>query len=166
MKSKTYLLTEAALVVALTVVLSWLRLWNMPQGGSITLENVPLLVFALRHNIKWSLGAGAVAGLLQLIMGGYIATPVQAALDYPIAYASLALAALFAARPTAGVVVGSLARMACHVLSGVVFFASYAPAGQHPLVYSTIYNGTYMIPNMILTAVIVAVLLPRLKRLG
>ena len=66
MPNKTRILVEGALAVAMTVAFSYIRLWRMPQGGSVTLENVPLLIFALRHGLKYGVGAGFVAGIIQL----------------------------------------------------------------------------------------------------
>ena len=164
---KTRVLVEGALVVALTVLLSEWKIWKMPQGGSITLGDVPLLIFALRHGAKYGIGTGLVAGLLRLLLGGYVLTPVQAALDYPIAYGAIGLAGLLkdvGPAGAAGVVLGSAGRLLCNVISGAVFFGQYAPAGQNPWVYSLIYNATYMVPNAIIGIVITAILLPRLKR--
>ncbi|SMG35210.1 energy-coupled thiamine transporter ThiT [Dethiosulfovibrio salsuginis] len=164
MKGNTRILVEASLSVALAVTLSYVKLFRMPQGGSITLENVPLLLFSLRYGLKAGFGAGAVAGLLQLMLGGYVAHPIQAVLDYPLAFAALGLAGSFRHHHWAGIALGTVARLACHVASGVVFFASYAPVGQNPLVYSLVYNGSYMVPNMILSIVMITALWKRLPK--
>lgn len=164
MKYNTRILVEASLSVALAVALSYVKLFRMPQGGSITLENIPLLLFSLRYGLKRGLGAGAVAGLLQLMLGGYVAHPVQAIMDYPLAFAVLGLAGALKNHHWAGVVLGSFARLACHVGSGVIFFASYTPAGQNPLLYSLVYNGSYMVPNMVLSIIMITALWKRLPR--
>lgn len=93
MNSKTRYLAEAALTVALTLVLSEVKIFRMPQGGSVTLENVPLIIMAMRWGLARGMAAGAVSGLLQFLIGGYMVHPVQMLLDYPAAYALLALAA-------------------------------------------------------------------------
>lgn len=162
MKGNTRILVEASLSVALALALSYVKVFRMPQGGSITLEAIPLLLFSLRYGPKAGIGAGAVAGFLQLILGGYVAHPVQALLDYPISFGVLGLAGFFKKHLWLGTIIGSLARLACHVTSGVVFFASYAPAGQHPFVYSLLYNGSYMVPNMIIAVLMISVLWKRL----
>ncbi|MEA3285084.1 MAG: energy-coupled thiamine transporter ThiT [Synergistota bacterium] len=162
MKGNTRILVEGALAASLALALSYVKLFRMPQGGSITLENVPLLIFALRYGIKAGFGAGAVAGLLQLILGGYVAHPIQALLDYPIAFGALALAGATPRRHWIGITAGTLARLACHVASGVVFFASYAPEGQNPLLYSLVYNGSYMVPNLLISILLIEVLWKRL----
>jgi thiamine transporter len=164
MNSKTRYLVEAALTIALAVVLSRIKLFRMPQGGSITLENVPLIIFAMRWGLSGGCMAGAVAGLLQFLLGGYMVHPVQAFLDYPLAYGVLGLAALSPRKTGWGVLIASLARMACHVASGLIFFSAYVPAGTHPLVYSLTYNGGYMAVNTALAFVLVPLILPRLKK--
>lgn len=165
MAISTRTLVEGSLAAALSVALSYLKIWNMPQGGSVTLENVPLVLFALRHGLRGGLSAGAVSGTIQLLLGGYVAHPAQALLDYPLAFASLGLAAL-APRPLwAGALLGSLARFCCHVLSGVVFFASYAPEGTNVWIYAIGYNGSFMVPNLILTVLACYLLIPRLQSL-
>ena len=86
------ILVEGALAIALSVVFSALRLWSMPQGGSITLEMLPLFLFALRRGGRYGCAAGAVSGLMQLLTGGYMVHIAQAALDYPLAFGVLGVA--------------------------------------------------------------------------
>ena len=108
----------------------------MPQGGSITLEMAPLLYFSYKYRYKWGITAGLVSGLLQAVFGGYVAHPAQGILDYPAAFACMGLAGCFgesAKGVTAGTALAVVSRLVCHVLSGVIFFASYAPEGQTPL---------------------------------
>jgi len=162
-QQKVRILVESALAAALAIALSYLRLWRMPQGGSITLENVPILIFALRWGLKAGTGAGAVAGLLQLILAGYVVHPLQALLDYPLAFAALGFAALAPSPLWLGLATGTFLRFACHVLSGVIFFASYAPEGTNVWLYSAVYNGSYMLPNLGLTIILTYILWPRIK---
>ncbi len=166
MKFNTRVLVEGALCAALAIVLSYVRIFRMPQGGSVTLENVPLLIFALRHGIKAGVGVGALAGVLQMILNGYVVHPAQAFLDYPLAFGALGLAGALSSPQWRGIVVGTAARLACHVASGVIFFASYAPEGQHPLLYSLGYNGSYMVVNMILSLIVISLIWKRLPRTG
>jgi thiamine transporter len=156
---------EAALIIALAVVFSRIQLFHLPQGGSVTLEIVPLIILALRWGLWRGIAAGAVAGILQWILGGYVIHPVQGILDYPLAYAVLGLAALASARPWLGVIIACLARIACHVASGVVFFSSYAPEGTSPFIYSLVYNGSFMCANMIIALILVPLIMKRLKNI-
>lgn len=160
---KVRVLVEGALAVSLALALSYLKLWRMPQGGSITLENVPLLIFALRWGFRAGFGAGTVAGILQLILGGYVVHPAQALLDYPLAFAVLSFAALWERPLWAGLALGSGARFLCHLFSGVIFFGAYAPEGTNVWLYSAIYNGSFMLPSLALSIAAVYIILPRLK---
>lgn len=166
MKPNVKIMVEGALAASLTVALSYVKLWEMPQGGSITLEAIPLLVFSMRRGVRSGIGAGAVAGLLQLLLGGYIVHPLQALLDYPLAFGALGLAGFLRKPVWGGTVLGSLARFACHVTSGAVFFGSYAPKGTNVWAYSLVYNGSYMLPNLVLAVVVVSLLWPRLSRIS
>ncbi|MDR1944260.1 MAG: energy-coupled thiamine transporter ThiT [Synergistaceae bacterium] len=157
---------EGALCVALAVVFSYFKMFSMPQGGSVTLEMAPLLFFSYRHGFKWGAAAGMMTGFLLMLFGGYVTHPVQAALDYPLAFACLGIAGFFRARPALGAVVSGIARLVCHVLSGVIFFASYAPEGQNPWAYSTVYNVSYMVPSLLLSGVLAFALWKKLGSKG
>lgn len=166
LKPNVKFMVEGALAAALTVALSYVKLWEMPQGGSITLESIPLLIFSLRRGVRSGAGAGAIAGLLQMLLGGYIVHPVQALLDYPLAFGALGLAGMIRKPLWAGVTLGSFARFACHVVSGAVFFGSYAPKGTNVWIYSVTYNGSYMLPNLAIAVLVVLLLWPRVSRVS
>ena len=146
------------------IPLFYLKIFRMPQGGSITLEMAPLLFFAYRHGFKWGAGAGAMSGLLQMLFGGYIAHPVQAILDYPLAFACMGAAGLFRRQPVLGAMAAGGLRLFCHVLSGVIFFGSYAPEGENPWIYSTVYNAGYMIPALILSSAVALILWRKMEQ--
>jgi len=163
-RSKTQVLVEGALAIALSVAFSYVKLWRMPQGGSITLEDLPLMLFALRHGLRFGIGAGMVSGALQLVLGGYVVHPLQALLDYPLAFGSLGLAGLISRPLWLSMTIASAGRFACHVLSGVIFFGSYAPEGTSVWLYSAIYNGSFILPSLILSITLGYILWPRLKK--
>lgn len=159
-------LTEAALAIALAFVLGLIKVFQMPFGGSISLEMMPLILLALRQGPWVGMLAGAVYGLLDLAIEPFVVHPVQVLLDYPLAFGALGLAGFFA--PTVrgaviGTVVAVFARFVCHFLSGVVFFASYAPKGWNPALYSAAYNAAYLIPSLLIALLVVAVLLRALE---
>jgi thiamine transporter len=161
------ILIEGALAVALSVVFSALRLWTMPQGGSVTLEMVPLFLFALRRGGKAGCAAGAVSGIMQLITGGYFVHPLQVFLDYPVAFGVLGTAGFFRKSPLwLGIGIGGFLRFCCHVLSGVVFFSAFAPEGVNVWLYSAVYNGSYMAPTLVVSAILTYLAWPRLKRIS
>lgn len=145
-----------------TVSKLYLPFLHLPQGGSITLGSmVPLLWFALRRGPRWGIEAGIVYGLVHLVLWGEIYYPTQIVLDYPLAFGALGLAGAFRSQPMIGVTVGIIARFVCHFLSGVIFFGEYAWAGWNVYAYSAAYNATYLIPEFIISAVIVYLLLKR-----
>ncbi|CAN5559734.1 MAG: energy-coupled thiamine transporter ThiT [Rubrobacter sp.] len=162
----TRVLTEAALAIALAFVLGLIKIFQMPFGGSISLEMIPLILLALRQGPVVGVVAGSAYGLLNLAVGPVVVHPVQVLFDYPLAFGALGLAGFF--RPTVrGAVIGAtvavLARLVCHFVSGVVFFASYAPEGWNPYVYSGAYNAAYLVPSLVIALVVVVVLLRALE---
>jgi thiamine transporter len=176
MKKNTWMLVEAGMMIALAVILGELIvLFKMPMGGSVTLGGmVPLFIFAYRWGGKHGMNAGAVYGLLDCIIGYFPMHPVALILDYPLAFAMTGLAGFFkktAAGYVGGMFTGVFARFVCHVVSGVVFYASYAPEGQTPLVYSILYNGTFLLPELVISGIITLIIvkfarLPEPKEAG
>jgi thiamine transporter len=177
MKQKqTLFLVEVAVFSALAYLLDlfsgflFSRIW--PQGGSVSIAMVPVFLMAFRWGVKGGVLTGFLFGLLQFILGmSQIYHPVQGILDYLVAFALLGLAGIFASQVKAsmqegnkkkwmafviaGTFIGSALRFISHFLSGWIFFGSYAPEGQSAWLYSFIYNGTYMLPSMILSAIVV-----------
>ncbi len=175
---ETILATAAGgMAIALSSVLSLIRLFEMPQGGSVTAASMlPVLFVTLALGPAWGIGIGVVYGILQFVLQPYSAHWASVILDYPLAFGLLGLAGLMA-RPVAerisernllrrlsaihwpmiisAVSIGMLGRTLAHVLSGVVFYASYAQeAGQNPWIYSLVYNLSYMIPEAIITIIV------------
>ena len=145
--------------VALATVLSYLKLFSLPQGGSVTAASmVPILWLALRRGPKVGLFAATVYGLVQFALGPYIYHPAQVLLDYPIAFGLLGLAGFFQKRPFIGVSLGIIGRFVAHFLSGIIFFSSYAPKGMHPAVYSAVYNGGYLLVELVISIYVIYLL--------
>jgi thiamine transporter len=158
-KSSTVIIAEIAIFVALATALSYIKIFALPQGGSVTAGSmVPILWLALRRGAKIGIFAAVVYGFIQLMVEPFIVNPVQVLLDYPLAFGSLGLAGFFQKRPFLGVNVGIFGRFASHFVSGIVFFASYAPAGMPPAIYSAIYNGSYLLPELVITIYIIYLL--------
>ena len=99
--------------------------------------------------------------MVNMALGGYIVDPVQALLDYPIAFAALGLAGFLRAYPLLGVTLGIVGRFLAHFASGVWFFWMYAPEGVSPFIYSAVYNGSYLIVELVLSLVIIYILQKR-----
>jgi thiamine transporter len=156
----TKLLAEIIVMVALAGALSLVShsFFNLPQGGSINLGMVPILWLALRRGWKVGVFAGAMFGMVDLAISPFVVHPVQLILDYPLPFACLGLAGFFQKWPVIGVGVGVAGRFICHFLSGVIYFPMYAPQGMSPILYSAIYNATYLIPSFIVCALIIGLL--------
>ena len=167
-------LCEAAVMVALAQVLSYLKLMELPNGGSLTPAMFPILLFAVRWGWKPGLMAGFVFGLLQLIFDGAYAWGWQSMLlDYLVAFTPLGLAGLFRGKKWGifvGTVVGCGLRFIVHYISGVTIYKILEPTEvmgmtfSNPSLYSLVYNGSYMLPNTILALVIAGLLYVPLKR--
>lgn len=172
-------LVESALMIAVGTVLSVLKvdsLWAF--GGGLTIGSmVPLVLISHRWGIKWGTFTAFVYSLLQLILGMdniQYATSVGMAiaillLDYVIAYTVIGLAAMFgSSRPgiIGGVVVTLGIRFLCHFLSGWMIWDALFPneLGMTSAVYSLWYNGSYMLPEILITAVLACILVPWVQK--
>jgi thiamine transporter len=160
--SNTQILAEIAVMVALAYVLNLIKIFQLPQGGSVTLGSmVPIFIITYRHGVKEGLFAGASFGLVQLALEGYIFHPIQVVLDYPLAFGVLGVAAFLKNRPIFGVIIGIACRFLAHFISRVVYFGVFAPEGWSPLVYSAVYNGGYLLPEMIISSIFIYLLIQR-----
>ena len=146
------IMIEGALCIALCIVLEKINIFSMPQGGSVDFELIPLLLFTYRRGMKWGIQAGALAGVLKIFLGGYFLNVVQVILDYPLAYACVGLAAIHP--KILGLVIAAVGQITCSVISGVVFFAEYAPAGQSPFMYSLMYNAPVLGAKYLLSGIV------------
>ena len=177
MNSKNHLhirmMCEGAIMVALAQILSYLKLAQAPNGGSVTAAMFPLIFFAVRWGLKPGLAVGFVFGLLQLIFDGAYAWGWQSMLlDYLVAFTPLGLAGLFRRKPWglfAGTLVGCAGRFAVHYISGVTIYKILMPTEfmrwtfTSPAAYSLMYNGSYVLPNTLIALVLSAVLYRPLK---
>ena len=166
----TKMMAMGAVCIALSSVLSMIKIWKMPQGGSITAASMlPLMLFSYVYGMGPGCLVGALYGVLQFIIEPYFLSLPQMLLDYPIAFGMMGLAGLFSKMDnenlglTAGVVLASVGRFVAAVLSGVIFFAEYA-GDQNPWVYSIVYNGSYMLPECIICVILCLAVGLRLAR--
>ena len=159
-------LTYGALCMAMSFVLSYIKLWSMPLGGSVTLASMlPLLWYSNKFGVRNGLIAGAAYGLLQLIQKPEIYHWVQVLLDYPLAFMMLGLAGSVK-NLQLGSVIGVAGRWICHILSGAIFFAEWVPEGwSNAWVYSAAYNGAYLLAELVLCVVLSFALAKALDRI-
>jgi thiamine transporter len=160
----------AAVCIAMSFALSYLRLVKMPQGGSITIASLlPIMLFSYMFGARKGIFAGMIYGLLQAIQDPYIVHPAQFVLDYPAAFACIGLTGLFAdfkpleklpqVQFLIGGIIAGVARLLMHFISGVFAFGSFAPwyGYDNPWVYSICYNAAYVLPD-IAVAIVVGVI--------
>lgn len=158
---KTKQLVFSALAMGLGMVTSYLKIADLPFGGSITLFSMFFICFVgYLYGTRVGLTTAVAYGILQLIIDPYIYAPVQILLDYPLAFGALGLSGIFSGKKhglVIGYIVGVIGRYLFHVLSGYIFFASYAPEGMNPLLYTLGYNATYIVPELIATIIILCI---------
>ncbi len=177
--ARTLNLVTGGVLVALGTVLSFIKVFDLPYGGSITLcSMLPVMLFSYRAGTKWGLGAGFVFSVLELLFGLDALKGVSGAtvvgsifLDYLLAFTVLGLAGIFRDKIkndplafTLGCLIAGLLRYACSFLSGWILWGEYADVNFSPMLagmsgntlacfYSLLYNGSYMIPEILITCV-------------
>ncbi len=179
-------LCESAILLALSVVLSYIKFFELPFDGSITLFSMlPVSLVAIKYGWKWGLGTAFCFSWFQILQGGVFGwglTPGMLIgsllLDYILAYTVLGFAGIFRKKGYWGMLGGitlvCVLRFFIHFLAGIILWANFEQFeafGQviqnNPVLYSICYNGVYMLPETVLTVVVAAILLkiPQIKRL-
>jgi len=157
-------LTEGAIFVAMAQILGYIKLFSLPNGGSITLNMLPIFIYCAR----WGFGPGMLASialsLLQLLLDGAYAWGWQSIIgDYIIAYSVLGIAGLFHKQKNGffiGTVADSLARFVAAWVVGATVWGEYMPdtffgmTMTSPWFYSALYNGSYLLVNMLLCLIV------------
>jgi thiamine transporter len=184
-KFNTRLTTQIAIMLALATVLKMFTLYKLPFGGSVTIGSmVPIIIMALLYGPEVGFITGFLFGIIDLIFEPYIVHPVQLLFDYPLAFMALGLAgyiknskfikeiiikftkASASSRQVdiieniLSAIIGILGRYVCHIISGVVFFASDAPKGTSALLYSITYNFSFLGIDALICIIILS-LIPR-----
>ena len=174
MKTKTskrvVAMIECSMMIALSTVFSLVKIIDMPYGGSVTIASMlPIVIAAYRHGFLWGLGTALANSVIQLLLGvnnlSYFTTwqSILAIilLDYIVAFGVFAISGLFRRIEKRqnlaflyGILVASLLRYICHVVSGATVWAGLSIPTNAALIYSLSYNATYMIPE---TIVLIAV---------
>ena len=164
--SRVRILVECAMLLALGTVLSFVKLIDLPYGGSVTMASaMPLVILAYRHGWKWGLGSGLAWAVIQQLTGlsslshftTWQSILAVILLDYIIAFALVGLAGIFrswvkngAVSMMAGGLLFSVLRYLCHVISGCTVWAGLSIPDEAALLYSLSYNATYMVPETVI----------------
>lgn len=167
-------LCEGAILVAAATALSYLKLFELPQGGSVCIGMLPIFIYCVRWGWKSGLLASFAYGLLQLIFDGAYAWSWQSMLlDYVLAFTVLGFSGIFAGQKRGifyGTVLGCILRFIVHYVAGVTIWRIYGPTELfnttflNPRLYSAVYNGSYVAIDMVLCLVIFALLYKPLKK--
>ncbi len=171
MKPNIRKIAVSGMLIALATGLSLIKIWTMPLGGSVTLLSmVPIVLLSVKFGAPWGIFSAFVYSLVQIgvDLGGMMGWGMDARMwvgalvfDYLLAYTVIGLAGIFRGRGTVGIVLGTalsmLLRFISHFISGCIFFGIWSPWGNIYL-YSLCYNGAYMLPELIFTAVAVVLL--------
>lgn len=173
-KWSTKMLVEAGIMLALSVVLSRIKVYEAPMGGSVTAGSmIPIILFSLRWGVAPGIITGATFGILKIILGGWIFSPIQAILEYPVAFGFLGLAGLFANdknldRYYMNTFIGTFlaigGRFICHFAAGMLFFSEYA-GDKNPWIYSLGYQAQYLVPEFIVSAIILSLIWKPISKL-
>ena len=160
-------LCECAVFTALALALSYVKIPTGVAfggfGGSIDLVMIPLILCAVRWGTIWGLGSGLVFGTLKFFFAGGSAISWESMLlDYSLAYMMVGLAGVLKGRDRMAwlaALIGCIGRFAIHFISGVTIYAEYVSPilgwnGKSSIIYSILYNGSYMLPEMLITLVV------------
>ena len=163
-------LTESAVMIALAIVLSFIKIIDMPYGGAVTIASMlPVALISYRHGLKWGLISAAVYGVVQQLLGLSTlswATSWQSVvaiimLDYIVAFTVIGIAGMFrkaiknqAISLTFGCLTVSFLRYICHVISGATVWVGLSIPDYAALSFSFAYNATYMLPETIILLVV------------
>ena len=178
MKTKT--LTKGAILVALATVLTFIKVFDAPFGGSVTAASmVPIIIMALSSKFGAAMLTAMVYVVVQMITD-FAAPPTQdflsfalvVVLDYVVAFGALGFAGVIAKKfknKLAGAGIATVAvcfvRFVCHFLSGIIIWNVYAPEGTPAWLYSLTYNGGYMAAETIISVVVVVLLMKSAPKL-
>lgn len=154
-------LVFSSMAIALSMVTSMIKLFDLPMGGSVTLLS---MLFIVLIGYWYGLGSGLTAaiayGILQLVIDPYILSFPQMMVDYLLGFGALGLSGLFTNKKNGlikGYLIGILGRYFFTFLSGWIFFGMYAPDSfPNAITYSLVYNGFYIGAEGLITLIVIA----------
>lgn len=162
MNKSVKVLVEGGIMIALAYVLSMVKVYEMPNGGSVTAASMlPIIIFAIRWGAKPGIFVAGTYGLIQFLLGPkWSFHPVSILCDYILGFGILGLSGIFGkdfAKSMTASTIMMLLRLCFSVISGIVVF-------EVDFIGSLIYNATYMVPEMILTLIVYTVVYKPLQR--
>lgn len=161
-------LCEGAIMVAAAQVLGYIKLFSLPNGGSITLNLLPIFIYCARWGFGYGMLASFALSLLQLLLDGARAIAWQSIIgDYLLAYSVAGIAGLFHAKKSGlftGTLAGCTARFIVAWITGATVWGEYMPESffgmtmTDPWFYSALYNGSYIFVSMLICLAVEALL--------
>lgn len=182
-QSNLIVLAECAVMLALAIILSLIRIYKMPMGGSVTMFSMlPICLIAVKYGPKQGLSTALLFALYKLVKAlvegdvfvyttTLVAVIVCVLFDYLLPFTFLGFSGVFRKHGDVGILCGIsltvIFRFVCHFVTGVVIWGQWAPEGMGKLLYSLIYNGQYMLPELIITVILAVILIkiPQMRRL-
>ena len=168
-KTSLYVLAESAIMVALATVLSMVKVYEAPYGGSVTLFSMLFIcLIGYWYGIRVGILTGLAYGILQFLQEPFVLSPFQVCCDYVLAFAGLGLAGAFAKSKNGlvkGYLLGILVRGAFHSLGGYLYWMDYMPEtfpASLAAVYPLVYNYSYILTEGVLTLIVIC--LPPVKK--
>ena len=168
-KLTTRQLVFCAVAVALAFVTSYLKIFTLPWGGSVTLCSMLFIVLAANwYGVGTGITVGLAYGILQFIQEPYVLSFFQVCCDYILAFAALGVAGFFAKQSHGllkGYIVAVIARGAFHALGGYLYWMDYMPENfpqSLKALYPIIYNYSYLLAEGVLTVILIS--LPPVKK--
>ncbi len=164
MNTKT--MTRMGFLLALATLLSLIPAYKMLNGGSVTFGSMlPVVLIGYYYGPKYGLLGGFIYGLIQYVTGPYFFSVAQVIIDYGFAFTALGLGSFITTKSKYRLYIvyfiGVLGRFIFACISGYVFFGEYAPEGVSTLYYTLTYNASYIVPEFLITLVII---IPVLKK--
>lgn len=163
-KMTTKQLVFCAVGVALAFVTSYIKLYELPWGGSVTLCSMLFIVLVANwYGVGTGILVGLVYGILQFLQGPYVLSFFQVGCDYIFAFAALGVAGFFA-KQNHGLLKGYIAAVICrglfHTIGGYLYWMEYMPESfpaSLKAVYPIVYNYSYLLIEGIITVIIISI---------
>ncbi len=163
-RMSTKQLVFCAAAMALAFITSYIKIWNMPWGGSVTLCSMLFIVLAANwYGPGTGIFVGLAFGILQFIQEPYVLSFFQVCCDYILAFAALGIAGFFAKSRHGllkGYIAAVLARGAFHALGGYLYWMDYMPENFPQSlkgVYPIVYNYSYLLVEAVITIVVISI---------
>ena len=163
-KLTTRQLVFCAVAMALAFVTSYLKIFTLPWGGSVTLCSMLFIVLVANwYGIGTGITVGLAYGILQFIQEPYVLSFFQVCCDYILAFAALGVAGFFAKQRHGllkGYIAAVIARGAFHALGGYLYWMSYMPENfpkSLTAVYPIVYNYSYLVAEAIITVIVISI---------